>query len=54
MSAGLDAAREHRDDLEALADSDLPAAWVAQAILDATAEQAAEDDYGDTGDSATR
>lgn len=34
MSTGLDAAQDHRDDLEALADSDLPAAWVAQAILD--------------------
>jgi hypothetical protein len=31
---GLDAAREHRDDLETLAETDLPAAAWAQAILD--------------------
>lgn len=31
---GLDAAREHREDLEALAETNLPAAAWAQAILD--------------------
>jgi|GEM_PF-6863198 len=33
----LSAVRENREDLEALAQSDLPVAWVAQALLDAEA-----------------
>ncbi len=34
MSQTLEAVREHRDDLEDLAESDLPVNWVAEALLD--------------------
>lgn len=40
---GLQRVRENRDALEDLADSDLPCAWVADALLDAA------DCDGDTG-----
>ncbi|ADE02039.1 hypothetical protein [Haloferax volcanii] len=33
----LSAVRDHRDDLEDLARSDLPVSWVARALLDAEA-----------------
>ena len=45
---GLEAVREHRDDLESLAESDLPAAWIAQTLLDA-----AEKDREEIGDHAS-
>ena len=35
MSQTLEAVREHRDDLEDLAESNLPANWVAEALLEA-------------------
>lgn len=31
---GADRVREHRETLDALADSDLPAAWIAEALLE--------------------
>lgn len=36
---GLDAAREHREDLEALVETDLPASTWAQRLLDILDEQ---------------
>jgi hypothetical protein len=35
VSQTLEAVREHRDDLEDLAESNLPANWVAEALLEA-------------------
>lgn len=35
---GLDKVREHRDALEDLAESDLPADWIAATLLDAVDE----------------
>lgn len=34
-SDGLEAVRENREEFETVAESDLPANWVAQALLDA-------------------
>jgi len=34
----LEAVRESREELEQLADSDLPAAWIAEGLLDAIDE----------------
>ncbi|WP_416839114.1 hypothetical protein [Haloferax sp. DFSO52] len=33
-ATGLDAVSEHREELESLAQSDLPINWIAQALLD--------------------
>jgi len=35
MSQGLEAVRERREELKDLAESDLPANWVAEALLEA-------------------
>jgi hypothetical protein len=42
---GVQRLQDHRDDIQDLADSDLPCAWVADALLDI-----ADDVDGDTGD----
>lgn len=34
----LSAVQDHREDLEDLAESDLPVAWIAEALLDAEAD----------------
>lgn len=39
---GLDAVRENREALHEIADSDLPASWVAEKLLDAVDEQGSE------------
>jgi len=46
---GLQRVRENRNALEDLADSDLPCAWVADALLDA-ADRDGDTDTADAGD----
>lgn len=41
MTDALDGVQAHREDLEALAESDLPVNWVAQELLEAAEEESA-------------
>lgn len=47
-ATGVQRLQRHRDDLQDLADSDLPVAWVADALLD-VADDAGSDQDGSDG-----
>lgn len=48
-ATGVQRLQNHRDDLQDLADSDLPVAWVADALLDAADDAGRDQDGGGGG-----